>query len=74
MSLVPELISDWQGPSARGAAGCALVTCKAHFPTMELAKISLGVPKATNMNQLIREVSGYDSVSFRFPGQPHEMV
>jgi hypothetical protein len=36
--------------------------CKAHFSTMDLAKISLGVSKATNVNQLIREVSGYNSL------------
>ena len=62
MSLVPELIRDWQESSARGAAGRVLVMCKAHFPTMDLAKISQGVPKSTNVNQLIRDIRGYDSL------------
>ncbi|KAK1681704.1 hypothetical protein QYE76_042552 [Lolium multiflorum] len=34
---VPELIKDWQESSARGVASLVLVTCKAHFPTMNFA-------------------------------------
>jgi hypothetical protein len=62
MSLVPDLIKDWHESSARGAAARALIMCKAHFSSMDLAQISLGVLKSTNVNQLIREVSGFDSL------------
>jgi hypothetical protein len=62
MSLMPDLMMDWQEPSARGAVARALIMCKAHFPTMDLAHIALGVPKSTNIKQLIREVSEFDSL------------
>jgi hypothetical protein len=39
-----------------------LIMCKAHFSAIDLAQISLWVLKSTNVNQLIREVSGFDSL------------
>jgi hypothetical protein len=41
MSLVPDLIKDWNESSARGAAARALIMCKAHFSAIDLAQISL---------------------------------
>ncbi|KAK1629664.1 hypothetical protein QYE76_003979 [Lolium multiflorum] len=37
MQQVPDFIKDWQKSSARGAASLVLATCKAHFPTLNLA-------------------------------------
>jgi hypothetical protein len=62
MSMVPDLVIDWQESSARGAADCALIMCKAHFLDMDLVHIARGVPKATNIKKLISEVSGFDSL------------
>jgi hypothetical protein len=62
MSMVPDLIRDWQESSACGAAAHALIMCKAHFLAMNLVHIALGVPKATNIKKIIREVSGFDSL------------
>lgn len=54
MSLVPELIRDWQESSARGSAGHALAMCKAHYPKMDLMEVSTGIPKGTKVKQLIK--------------------
>jgi hypothetical protein len=45
MCMVPELIRDWQESSAHGVTAHVLVMCKAHFPTLDFAKIAVGVPK-----------------------------
>jgi hypothetical protein len=62
MSMVPNLIRDWQESPACGAVAPFLVMCKAHFPTMDLANIARVVPKATNVKKLIKEFSGFNSL------------
>jgi hypothetical protein len=65
MRFVPELIRDWEGSSARGAASIALAMCKAHFPTMSFESIVRGVPKGTNMKALLTETKGFDAMFAR---------
>jgi hypothetical protein len=60
MRMVPELIKDWQAPSARGAASLTLATCKTHFPAMDFADVAHGVPKGTNIKLALAETQGYD--------------
>ncbi|KAK1685691.1 hypothetical protein QYE76_046539 [Lolium multiflorum] len=44
MGLVPDFIKDWQKSSARGVASLVLATCKAHFPSLNLATVARGAP------------------------------
>jgi hypothetical protein len=62
MKMVSELIGDWQESSARGAATTTLAMCKAHFPVMDFATITRGVPKATNVKQVLAETQGFDTL------------
>ncbi|KAK1666893.1 hypothetical protein QYE76_055052 [Lolium multiflorum] len=62
MKMVSDLIRDWQESSARGAAVTTLAMCKAHFPAMDFARIVVGVPKATNVKQLLGETRGFDTL------------
>ncbi|KAK1613162.1 hypothetical protein QYE76_036835 [Lolium multiflorum] len=62
MLMVPELIGDWQESSARGVAAHVLTMCKAHFPTLDFAQIAAGVPKATNIKNLLAETCGFDTL------------
>ncbi|KAK1648719.1 hypothetical protein QYE76_066524 [Lolium multiflorum] len=45
MGLVPDFIKDWQKSSARGVASLVLATCKAHFPSLNLATVARGAPR-----------------------------
>jgi hypothetical protein len=62
MRLVPDLIGDWQESSARGAASTALAMWKAHFPTINFASITVGVPKAANVKLLLAETRRFDTL------------
>ncbi|KAK1651937.1 hypothetical protein QYE76_069742 [Lolium multiflorum] len=62
MRQVPELIKYWQESSARRVTSLVLATCKAHFPTMNLADIARGAPKGTYMRAALAETQGFDRV------------
>ncbi|KAK1696519.1 hypothetical protein QYE76_013216 [Lolium multiflorum] len=49
MEQVPDFIKDWQKSSARGVASLVLATCKAHFPSLNLADVARGAPKDSDM-------------------------
>nr|XP_051218874.1 uncharacterized protein LOC127336136 [Lolium perenne] len=50
MRQVPEFIKDWQKSSARGAASLVLATCKAFFPSLNLAQVARGAPESSDMS------------------------
>jgi hypothetical protein len=54
MSLVPELIRDWQESSAHGASAVPWL-CSKHIFLPWTWRRSLGVPKDANVNQLVRK-------------------
>ncbi|KAK1679850.1 hypothetical protein QYE76_040698 [Lolium multiflorum] len=65
MGLVPEFIKDWQSSSARGVASLVLATCKAHFPSLNLATVARGAPKGSDMSALLAETEGYEQLFVR---------
>ncbi|KAK1551493.1 hypothetical protein QYE76_008269 [Lolium multiflorum] len=44
MDVLPELVTDLQASSARGAAAMALTMCLAHTPGLDLDEVTTGVP------------------------------
>jgi hypothetical protein len=65
MGLVPDFIKDWQESSARGVASLILATCKAHFPSLNLANVARGAPKGSDMDALLAETEGYEQLFVR---------
>ncbi|KAK1610684.1 hypothetical protein QYE76_034357 [Lolium multiflorum] len=65
MKLVPDFIKDWQESSARGVASLILATCKAHFPSLNLANVARGAPKGSDMDALLAETEGYEQLFVR---------
>ncbi|KAK1627188.1 hypothetical protein QYE76_001503 [Lolium multiflorum] len=65
MGLVPDFIKDWQKSSARGVASLVLATCKAHFPSLNLATVARGAPKGSDMGALLAETEGYEQLFVR---------
>ncbi|KAK1593740.1 hypothetical protein QYE76_018579 [Lolium multiflorum] len=65
MRLVPDFIKDWQESSARGVASLVLATCKAHFPSLNLATVARGAPKGSDMGALLAETEGYEQLFVR---------
>ncbi|KAK1696577.1 hypothetical protein QYE76_013274 [Lolium multiflorum] len=65
MGLVPDFIKDWQKSSARGVASLVLATCKAHFPSLDLATVAHGAPKGSDMGALLAETEGYEQLFVR---------
>ncbi|KAK1627702.1 hypothetical protein QYE76_002017 [Lolium multiflorum] len=65
MQQVPDFIKDWQKSSARGAASLVLATCKAHFPSLNLADVARGVPEDSDMGALLAETEGYEQLFVR---------
>ncbi|KAK1611708.1 hypothetical protein QYE76_035381 [Lolium multiflorum] len=65
MQQVPDFIKDWQKSSARGAASLVLATCKAHFPSLNLADVARGAPKDSDMGALLAETEGYEQLFVR---------
>ncbi|KAK1609402.1 hypothetical protein QYE76_033075 [Lolium multiflorum] len=63
--LVPDFIKDWQESSARGVASLILATCKAHFPSLNLANVARGAPKGSDMDALLTEPEGYEQLFVR---------
>ncbi|XP_071680165.1 uncharacterized protein [Lolium perenne] len=62
MRQVPEFIKDWQKSSARGAASLVLATCKAFFPSLNLAQVARGAPESSDMSALLVETEGYEEL------------
>ncbi|KAK1694468.1 hypothetical protein QYE76_011165 [Lolium multiflorum] len=65
MGLVPDFIKDWQKSSARGVASLVLATCKAHFPSLNLATVARGAPRDSDMGALLAETEGYEQLFVR---------
>ncbi|KAK1680684.1 hypothetical protein QYE76_041532 [Lolium multiflorum] len=65
MGLVPDFIKDWQESSARGVASLVLATCKAHFPSLNLATVARGAPQGSDMGALLAETEGYEQLFVR---------
>ncbi|KAK1660686.1 hypothetical protein QYE76_048845 [Lolium multiflorum] len=65
MGLVPDFIKDWQKSSARGVASLVLATCKAHFPSLNMATVARGAPKGSDMSALLTETEGYEQLFVR---------
>ncbi|KAK1652302.1 hypothetical protein QYE76_070107 [Lolium multiflorum] len=61
MDVLPELVTDLQASSARGAAAMALTMCLAHNPDLDLDRVTTGVPPDADVNALLHAVSGYDT-------------
>ncbi|KAK1687156.1 hypothetical protein QYE76_048004 [Lolium multiflorum] len=61
MDVLPELVTDLQSSSARGAAAMALTMCLAHTPDLDLDEVTTGVPPDADVNALLDAVSGYDT-------------
>ncbi|KAK1627758.1 hypothetical protein QYE76_002073 [Lolium multiflorum] len=51
-----------QKSSARGVASLVLATCKAHFPSLNLAIVARGAPKGSDMGALLAETEGYEQL------------
>ncbi|KAK1614824.1 hypothetical protein QYE76_020341 [Lolium multiflorum] len=61
MDILPELVTDLQASSARGAATMTLTMCLAHNPKMDLDRVTSGVPPTADVGALLDAVSGYDT-------------
>ncbi|KAK1601771.1 hypothetical protein QYE76_016945 [Lolium multiflorum] len=61
MDILPELVTELQASSARGAAAMTLTMCLAHNPEMDLDRVTTGVPPAADVDALLDAVSGYDT-------------
>ncbi|KAK1660619.1 hypothetical protein QYE76_048778 [Lolium multiflorum] len=61
MDVLPELVTDLQASSARGAAAMALTMCLAHNPELDLDQVTAGVPSDADVNALLDAVNGYDT-------------
>ncbi|KAK1616658.1 hypothetical protein QYE76_022175 [Lolium multiflorum] len=61
MDILPELVTDLQASSARGAAAMTLTMCLAHNPKMDLDRVTSGVPPTADVGKLLDAVSGYDT-------------
>ncbi|KAK1653657.1 hypothetical protein QYE76_071462 [Lolium multiflorum] len=61
MDVLPELVTDLQASSARGAAAMALTMCLAHNSELDLDQVTAGVPPDANVNALLDAVNGYDT-------------
>nr|XP_051230425.1 uncharacterized protein LOC127348436 [Lolium perenne] len=61
MDILPELVTDLQASSARGAAAMTLTMCLAHNPEMDLDQVTTGVPPSADVGALLDAVSGYDT-------------
>ncbi|KAK1626384.1 hypothetical protein QYE76_000699 [Lolium multiflorum] len=61
MDILPELVTDLQASSARGAAAMTLTMCLVHNPEMDLDRVTTGVPPTADVGALLDAVSGYDT-------------
>ncbi|KAK1607316.1 hypothetical protein QYE76_030989 [Lolium multiflorum] len=53
MDILPELVTDLQASSARGAAAMTLTMCLAHNPKMDLDRVTSGVPPTADVGKLL---------------------
>ena len=53
MQLLPDIMTDLQESSARGAARVALAMCLARNPTMDLNETTYTVPEGSEPDQLL---------------------
>ncbi|KAK1698075.1 hypothetical protein QYE76_014772 [Lolium multiflorum] len=60
MDILPELVTDLQASSARGAAAMTLTMCLAHNPELDLDRVTTGVPPTADVCATRRR-SGYDT-------------
>ncbi|KAK1631677.1 hypothetical protein QYE76_005992 [Lolium multiflorum] len=56
MDILPELVTDLQASSARGAAAMTLTMCLAHNPEMDLDRVTTGVPPTADVGALLDAV------------------
>ncbi|KAK1627243.1 hypothetical protein QYE76_001558 [Lolium multiflorum] len=61
MDVLPELVTDLQASSARGAAAMALTMCLAHNADLDLDQVTTCVPPDADVSALLDAVSGYDT-------------
>ncbi|KAK1645639.1 hypothetical protein QYE76_063444 [Lolium multiflorum] len=61
MDVLPELVTDLQASSARGAAAMTLTMCLAHNSELDLDQVTTGVPPDADVGALLDAVSGYDT-------------
>ncbi|KAK1668289.1 hypothetical protein QYE76_056448 [Lolium multiflorum] len=61
MDVLPELVTDLQASSARGAAAMTLIMCLAHNSELDLDRVTTGVPPEADVGALLDAVSGYDT-------------
>ncbi|KAK1602361.1 hypothetical protein QYE76_016402 [Lolium multiflorum] len=61
MDVLPELVTDLQASSARGAAAMTLTMCLAHNSELDLDRVTTGVPPEADVGALLDAVSGYDT-------------
>ncbi|KAK1677097.1 hypothetical protein QYE76_037945 [Lolium multiflorum] len=61
MDILPELVTDLQASSARGAAAMTLTMCLAHNSELDLDRVTTGVPPEVDVGALLDAVSGYDT-------------
>ncbi|KAK1668471.1 hypothetical protein QYE76_056630 [Lolium multiflorum] len=61
MDILPELVTDLQASSARGAAAMTLTMCLAHNSELDLEQVTTGVPPDADVGALLDAVSGYDT-------------
>ncbi|KAK1686796.1 hypothetical protein QYE76_047644 [Lolium multiflorum] len=55
MDVLPELVTDLQASSARGAAAMALTMCLAHNPGLDLDQVTTGVPPDADVSAWMHE-------------------
>ncbi|KAK1617236.1 hypothetical protein QYE76_022753 [Lolium multiflorum] len=53
MDILPELVTDLQTSSARGAAAMTLSMCLAHNPELDLDRVTTGVPPSADVGALL---------------------
>jgi hypothetical protein len=61
MDILPELVTDLQASSARGAAAMTLTMCLAHNSELDLEQVTIGVPPDADVGALLDAVIGYDT-------------
>jgi hypothetical protein len=59
MDLLPELVADLQGSSARGTAQMSLAMCLAHSTGLDINLATTRVPPNTDVDALLDACSGY---------------
>jgi hypothetical protein len=61
MSMLPEIVTDLQASSARGAARMALAMCLCRYPDMDLNATTTAVPDGCDSDKALEQCNGYDT-------------